>query len=456
MSTSLHSSLARIFADLIKADTVIDGGELAQYAAIRKRFGLSAEAERQGAQVTLAEALKKLSGLNEKKRSEILQECFALSVSDGFCAYPEALLLLAYHFCLSEEFGTNAEVLSVSMPDVYMDDNQVLFVESDCHDAINDDIQQHYRNIANEFRLVGFDFVYIPYIAEHYLRYNQTTFKDAATFLAPHLSENEINKVVENLSHITTAQFCNDQLFHRLEMTSLQFCAPSLLIKISKNYVGNKSFVNFLRVPVGDDISLIVRNIADFLKNLMNAESVIVPNNEEADEQFLYHGFYKQLFDMYTIQQGISSSLLIDFDKGEIQLPEAGTTIAGLRRKEKAFYTLLLAKSKAGGLNFNSPQSAMQLVEYQKRMKTIQRDYARIYALFGGDKKSAPDIENADIRRPMVSAIRKNIARFSDLLSHPIDYSIFKDENGNYKVPLSSDLIQIKIKSKQQSIDDLL
>lgn len=452
----LPAALSRLFSDLIKADTVIDGGELAKYASIRKRFGITAQAERQGAQATLAAAIQDIARQSETKRAEILKECISLSVSDGFCAYPEALLLLAFHCCLEHNGLRNSEAFSIALPDIRFEDNQVVFVESRYCDVTNEEIRQHYRDISNELRLVGFNFVYIPCVAEHYRHYKQTVFKDVATFLAPHLSENEIDSVVRNLSRITTADFCKDQLCLRFGMESLRSCQPSLLIKVSENYVGNKPFMNFLRVPVDENVLAAVRNIVDFLKSLINADSFVIPNIEDANEQFLYHGFYKQLFDMYTVRQGVASSLLVDFDEKEIQLQEVGIPIDHLRRKEKAFYVLLLAKSQEGGLNFNSPQTSEQLTEYQNRMRKIQGDYARIYALFGGDKSAAPDIENPEIRRPIVSNIRKRIAQLADILHQIQDYSIVKDKVGNYRIPLSAELIQVKINSKRKGIGSVL
>ena len=76
----------------------------------------------------------------------------------------------------------------------------------------------------------------------------------------------------------------------------------------------------------------------------------------------------------------------------------------------------------------------MKLVELQKK-------YQLIYECFGGD--TAPDLSQAEIRRPIVSCLRRSLNGLNGLLYNSSDYLIEKDEYGNLTVNLDSELIYI-------------
>ncbi len=54
----------------------------------------------------------------------------------------------------------------------------------------------------------------------------------------------------------------------------------------------------------------------------------------------------------------------------------------------------------------------------KKRMKAIMRKYQLIYSMFGGEKGKAPNIEIPEIRLPMISLLKKQISKLSDVLYH--------------------------------------
>ncbi len=443
MKRAERVAIVRIFSDLIKADTIIDSGEMEMYARIKSEYSITKDIEREANETTLSSAIKTLSDSDEKTRNVLLNKFSEMTLSDGFCVPKEALLMIALNQCLQSKSKDYSKVHSVILQGVSIEDNQAIYVESAYDEKANDEIRKSYRQISNELRLAGFNFVYIPYIAKHFKEYNESIFRDVASFLAPNLSAEETTSLIEQLSNMTTDKFCKDQLCNRFGMESLRNTKPSLLIKISDNYVDNTIYANFLKIEFYDGILEIVQQIVESYSQMLSTNELIIPNKVNSEGQFLYHGFYKQLFDMYTIRNGVSSNVVVNLNKGVISLPEIGREIDGLRRKEKAFYIMMLIKSHNGGINFELPQTASQLNIYNENIKEVKELYGRIYEMLGGNKSTAPDIAKSEIRLPIVSNIRKNIDKFRNTLKNIDDYSIRKDENGNYYIPLSQNMIKI-------------
>lgn len=454
MKQAERVALVRIFSDLIKADTVIDVGEMEMYARIKQEFSIERVVEREANEMTLSVALKILSASNEKLRTTLLEKFAEMTLSDGFCATKEALLMTALNYCLQTQTKDSAEVFSVCLQDINIDDNQAIYIEGNFDEKANAEIETSYRLITNELRLAGFSFVYIPFIARHYKKYDKSTFYDVANFLAPNLNEEEISDLIVQLTSMTTAKFCNDQLCNRFGVHSLRGTEPSLLIKISDNYVDNKIVANFLKIELRGGVLAKVQEYVESYTEMISANELIVPNIEDSEGQFLYHGFYKQLFDIYTIRNGVVSSLVVNLSKSSIYLPELELRLDGLRRKEKAFYIMLLVATPQGGINFESPQTSSQMQVFDKRNAATMQLYGKIYEALGGNKATAPDIINSEIRLPIISNIKKNIRALEGKLRNVEDYNVRKNELGTYSVPLSSTLVKLLVAGKEYSVEE--
>jgi len=74
-------------------------------------------------------------------------------------------------------------------------DNQVLYVESQHNKQINSEINLNYREITNELKLGGLDFVYIPQIAHHYLTTPRDLLSDVILFLSPAYNERLVCRI---------------------------------------------------------------------------------------------------------------------------------------------------------------------------------------------------------------------------------------------------------------------
>ncbi|APW32078.1 hypothetical protein BWX39_05165 [Prevotella intermedia ATCC 25611 = DSM 20706] len=439
-----RASIVRVLIDLIKADLVIDEYEMVLYAKLKQEYNISREDEISASSMTLADAVMPLADSTPLLRKSLIESFSKMSVSDGFCAEQEAQLIFALIFCLSEEFVGMTEMYSVHEPEVTIEDNQVIYVEPAFDNNINSDITNNYRSIDKEFHLAGFYFIYIPFISNHYKKTDIGLFKEIAKILAPTIPENNIPILVKNLQNITTAEYCSEQLCNKLGIHNLRDVPPSLLFKISNTYVGDKLYTNFLRITIDNDVLPLMQDIVDRYIGMLISGIRFVKNTEEAHGQFMYHGFYKQLFDIYVLQRGVKSGILLDLIKGSLFLPELSLEITGLHRRDKALYVLLLIESENGGLNFSLPMSVKEKRNYENRMKSMQNKYNLIYHALNGDKASAPRLEDPEIRRPIISNIRRCINKMSDVLHNVNDYNVSKNSYGNFcvNIPLENVLVR--------------
>ena len=444
MTHKERTAIVRILRDLIKADNIIDIGEIQMYSRMRREYKFTHDEEVAATSLLLADAIEVLNKSTPLVRQKLLKECVEMTVSDGFCAPEEAILVVALMYCLKEEYRGMAEVYSVYAPEVAIEDHQVVYVEAKYDEQVNQDIARNYRSIDRELHLAGFDFSYIPNITEHFRNTDLSLFKEVSRFLAPTIAEDKVEDLVAHLVAVTTAEYCADQLVNRLGMAGLRDASPSLLIKIGNTYVGDRPYINFLRIAVDDDVLPLVQRFVDTYTALLSSDMRMVRHSHEDPGQFMYYGFYKQLFDVYVIQKGVRSNLLIDFVSERILLPGLGREIKGLHRRDKALYALLLMEGDRGGLDFSLPKTLRQKQAYERRMAEIQAKYTLLYQAFNGDKGTVPNLEIPEIRRPIVSNIRRRIKDISDVLHNPEDYNVSTDSQGHLCVNLPAEWVDVR------------
>ncbi len=443
MTHKERTAIIRVLRDLIKADAVIDSKEIHTYAELRRKYKFTQDEEVSAATLPLAEAVDTLAKSEEALRKSVLQASIDLILCDGFCSNEEALMLIALMYCLQKDNQGIAEVYSVYAPEVAIGDHQVVYIESKYDQQINDDIRRDYRTIDRELHLAGFDFSYIPMITEHFRSTDISLFTEVTRFLAPTIAEDKVRLLMKQLVQVTTAEYLTDQLVNRMGMAALREASPSLLIKIGNTYVGERPFINFLRISVDDDVLPLVRDFVDSYTSLLSSDARVVKHSQDREGQFMYYGFYKQLFDVYVIQKGVRSNLLVDFVGERFILPGLGREIKGLHRRDKALYALLLMENDRGGLDFSSPQTVRQRQAYERRMAEIQTKYTLLYLAFNGDKSKVPNLEMPEIRRPIVSNIRRCIKAVSGYLHNAEDYSVLTDSQGHLRVNLPTELVDV-------------
>ena len=231
-------AIVRILSDLIKADSIIDSGEINQYMLLRERYSIDNNNEIAATQITFAEAIKILCKSDEILRREFFSDCSDITISDGFCARSEALLMIALQKQLLIQ-DEGVEVISIPKPVFNIESASVLYVESRYEHIVNETISRNYRIILKECQIAGFKFIYIPKVIEHYSNSNPELIKQIIHFIAPSFSEDGINDIVLGLRNMTTSSFCKDLLCNKLGVAQLRDTNPSVLIKIGQSYVDN-------------------------------------------------------------------------------------------------------------------------------------------------------------------------------------------------------------------------
>lgn len=444
MKSSEKTAAVRIFADLIKADRIIDTGEMAFYDDMRTKYGFTQDNEIAAMQMTFSEAIDILKTADEVLRGNVLADCAHATMSDGFCAHSEALLLIALRQALCADSNEGVSVLSVAQKDFRIDESAVLYVESVFDNTINRQIVDNFRNIYKELLLSGFHFVYIPNVINHYKQTDRALFRKMISFLMPSFPTDGIDNTIDSLLSMTTESFCKDILCNRLALEKLRYISPSLLIKIGNNYVGDIEYSNLLCIETDNDIVASINRFADTFSSMLSSDILTVPVGKEANNQYLYYGFYKQLLDIFLMRKNIRSRIVVDPNREDILLPDIGQKLGALSRRDKAMYVLFLILMHAGGFSFNGSTSKVQAQKPHSKIERLQRQYAMVYSFMGGDKNRVPDISSAEIRRPMFSRIKRSIMKMTDMLYNVNDYLITKNVYGIYNVNIDPASVYIK------------
>ena len=434
-----RASIMRIVSDMVKADSIIDMQEIDFLNGVRQKYNIKREDEIMSETLTLADAFQTLRDISESLKQDVWGDFRGMALSDNACSREEAMHLLTIVACLSASLSNNSTVYSVELPNnILLDSSQVLYIEGEYYKETNREIIAHYREILNELRLIGFNFVYIPKVGEHYRSLSHEDLHTLISFLYPTVTEIQMEHVAKQLTTLSTSDFCKTELVGRMKMEGLAHSLPSIMFRIGMSSIGGKNYENFLVLPIDEDALVAVRRVVDTFVSIFKPR--ILNPIYEGKHRFVYNGFYKQIFDSFIYKKGIRSSVVIDLMHGEILLPEADSKISGLHRREKALYALFLLESSSGGINFNKPTGVRSLDKYKHRIAAIQKKYEIIYENFGGERSKAPQIELPENRLPMISLIKRQFRQLGDLLNQPDDYLVQRNMFGNYCVTIPPEL----------------
>lgn len=444
-------AIARIFADLIKADRIVDTGEMECWRRICDKYSIDRDSRIEARDVSFADALDVIcnSGVQGLKE-DLLGDCRSMTVSDGFCAHSEALLMIALTVVLESGDAFRGDVISIPKANFNVDIATALYIENEYDPETNESIRTNYRSIFKELQLAGFHFIYIPKIIEHYRNTDKILFKDILSFLAPTMSEQGIESTYASLMKMTTGVFCKDLLCNKCGITELRNTMPSLLIKLGNSFVGEAQYANYLRIDVDEDIITTVQAFVDCFSEMINSDVFVVNTSEERDNQFHFHGFYKQLLDIFLVRRNIRSAIHLNPYKEEILFPDIDTKAMGLHRRERALYALLLCQG-SDGINFSLPKTADGLERYNRRMRRVQQRYSAIYEMFGGERESAPDLSVPEIRRPIFSCLKRSLKGL-EALYNPGDYNITKNADGSFSVNIEPELVFVSQHDSEEPV----
>lgn len=439
MKQNERASIMRIVSDIVKADSIIDLKEIDYLNSIKDKYRITKEDEAIGESMTLSNAICSLKNLGPCLIQDIIGDIYNLALSDNTFSKEEEFIILAVVACLSDKYFTNAEIYSTIIPNnTLAEKSQILYIEGEYYKEPNKEISNTYREISNEFRLIGLNFVYLPKICEHYKSLPHSKLLSLLSFLYPTISEKQMRDMILQLTSLSTSDFCKEGIVEKMNLKDLDESLPSMLLCINDSFVGGKIYSNFLSITLEKDALEVVRDFTNLFMKLYKPR--VLSPTFEGEERFFYRGYYKQVFDIFTDRKGIRSSIVIDILHGEILLPEAEIKLSKLHRREKALYALFLLESGSGGINFRKPDTAKALKKFDRRMQLIQLKYEMIYEGFGGDRSRAPKIYLPENRLPMLSLIKQQIRQIGELLCNADDYLVQRNLFGNYCVAIPPEL----------------
>lgn len=437
MKREERACIFKIVSDLIKSDTVIDMRELEVIDSIRERFSICKQDEIDSARITLAKAVDVINRAQSNVKEVVSEFLKRINGADGYIAREEALLMLSIELCMKNDENLDARIISIDTTDFHEMSNQVLYVESRYDRDINWTINENYRSICSEMSLAGFDFIYIPQIAEHYRALKDEELASIVQFIYPEVSEVKASSVIKQFKRLSTSDFCKCQFSDKHDFNDISMIRPSIMLKIGASIINGKLISDFLLVELNKDVLSTIRNFIDLFFAIYPVQ--ISRYVKHGNGRFIYTGFYKQIFDLYMQNRCVQSSVVVDIYRNEILFPEAGAKLEKLHRREKALYTLFLIESASGGINFTKPTGAKHLEKYNRRMGKLQKKYCLIYHKFGGEMDKAPNIEQSEIRLPMISLIKRQLSKLDDKILNIGDYMISRNFYGNYSINISTD-----------------
>ena len=447
LKSIVRSSIFRLFSDLIRADKIVAEEEIFSLNKICKFYDITSIDRENSLNISLGDAIGVISKQRNDVRHKIVEDIKRMALSDGYCCREEALILLAATLCLEKDEKYIYEVISSPCSNVDFDDSQVIYLESRNVKTYNNYIVQHYRQISAVLKLAGFEFVYIPFFANHFARYtNQDLLRNIVALLAPTLTSDETTNVMKCITHMSTKFFYEEIIRRKLNM-KIDVSTPILLIKIGNSIVNGMNMANFLSLKLDVKFLPQVETLTDKFLLLQRCPTIEIRNNIDAKGDFIYTGFYKTLFDMLTSRKGSRCSLIINVPKMDkkttkkdaakilsINSSENDNSLK-LDGKDAIFYIFILLESviNEGFILAKMPNDRKkQLIKFET-----------LYYTFSRSAQEAPDISSQKITSPMLSHIKSAINNDEHLIEKSM-YSVNKSPNGLLNIGLEPHLIFVK------------
>jgi len=295
-------AFARVVADLIEADFIVEEKEMDFFEHVISKDGLNISKTLliEAKTMDLAKAVAILKELDAPIRSHIIDVLKGLALSDGTCVPFEAIQI----FALEQALEHGAFVYSVPAENIGIDNMKVIYIENADNTPIAHELEDNFRSIKNDFCLAGFDFVYIPFVVDDYKKMDSTYLRKVIRYMIPSISPEKVETICYDLQNITTMRFCRDLLYKKINIPLLDV-KPSLLIKISESALINQydlhdaertNYANFLRIELKSDILSAVRQLIDSYTSMVS--SPVVVSQLPPSQKFLYYGFHRSLFDL--------------------------------------------------------------------------------------------------------------------------------------------------------------
>lgn len=415
MKDVARQGIYRIVYDMVRSDYLITEDEIDFMDSICEEYSITSELRESALNMSLADAARELKSLSNKQLSQFMKQLDQLTLKDGTCYREEALLLMG--LALSMDMHDKAEIISVPWGEIMLDNNQVLFVENGFDEDVNEYITEHYMHIVNSLRIGGFEFVYVPKVIEQLCSTGTNLLEKVVSHLAPRKTKEETDAIISSIQGQTTEKVYRELLLGKLKF-NIDINEPSILIRIGLSFVNGKRMSNYVVVKLEEKAATQIDLLIDHFLSMQKSPTLTIRNNSITPDAFVYNGFYRVLFDLITYRKGVRCDLNIypynhknvlsittKSTEGEQEVPlEIGP-------KECAFYIFLIYETiNYGGFNLTC-NTALDI----KYMDAAQKRFEKIYFDLC-NRDVAPDITNPEIRRPMLSKIKKAVENHPTLV----------------------------------------
>lgn len=460
----LRKSVYRIFSDLVKQDNLITVDEIEYLDKVCRAYGISDADKVGGHMMTLANAVSTLQGEDMAVKTDMMRKMEECAMKDNECCRNEALLLTAFKYCCLTGRERRSYVCSFPAANTAINESQLIYLEneedSDWVTSLMSDGEQ-YSDICAICRLGGFDFIYIPKVAEHFRDFkDKEIVKEIISLVSPTLRKSEINAVIQVICGMSTTYFYRQVLRDKLQLP-IWIDRPIWMFKIGNSIVGGLDYANFLCVEVADSVKAQLRTLMNEITSRQNSYHFVINKLGIKEKCFEYEGFYRALLDMMVIKKVAAPDLIIHTVGNELKTADgkkvvlSGTDSDGNRfpiimeRREAAFYVLLLCACAKGGRGIemafaHNGKDGQILKNHAVRKPQYEAVYGEL-----SNWASIPDITSAKILRPVRSYIAKSIKQTPELSPQALYLPI--ERNGYLTLSLETDHIKVVENGKEKS-----
>lgn len=443
-------ALVRILTELVKSDTVICKGELDTFGNICEKYDIKKQESLAKAYgITLASAVLTLKAALQEGRfelQEVLDAFKRLSLADGNCERSEALLITSLRRVLNGdgEIDCSCDVLDNIAPFT------VFYVESDYDEELNKAILDNYRVIELEFRLLGFEFVYIPVRIESFKKIDKDTLKDIICHLAPTVAfnnEEAIDDVYKGICNLDTVKLCKSLLYNKLGLSSLYDTDPAFLVKIGDSRVSFKPVHNYYKFVLQDEN--VLEAVGSFLaeyREILKDDKIEIYGKNGDNNSFEYRGFNKSIFDLLAFPgKSCVSRILVDTYSSRVIFDDIQEVLDAGAAYERALYAFALYTNISGISVSKNEKDDKKVARNNKLFKTI-------YEKISGEEYANESWVSKGINSAL-SRIKKCIMSI-DLLERKEDYVLRFDESGRLSIKVDSDKVFVKTSSGKELMKD--
>ncbi|MBR6806609.1 MAG: hypothetical protein IKM47_08920 [Bacteroidaceae bacterium] len=386
-------AFSRLISDLIEADFIIDKSEMAFFENIisKNSFNISKSILAEAKKTDLSRAISILKETGTKNIAGIIDTLKEMALSDGSCKPHEAIFIYAIEQALLHD----ATIYSVPSVTAKIDNMTVFYIENEEGTDIASQIESNHRSISNELLLAGFNFVYIPFIADDYRRMEEDFLKKVIEYMIPSISDEKRDSISRNLRMLTTSRFCRDLLYKKVGIPLLDV-KPSLLIKISDSAIINqygvenverRDFSNYLRIELGDNILEETQKMVDKYHEMINISYGI--DCPPKGNKFIYNTLHRSIFNLIAYSKE-NKEYNLHFDLTAPHgcvcfepIDGSGESIPMKLTPQETTLFAMIAKASISGKGLDWRE---QIPEKEK--KEILNEYNKIYGHIGRGKKT--------------------------------------------------------------------